>query len=189
MSLQYQTASATTMLHRKCQFTTTLLLLPAIWTMMFTRAMARPNLEALSAKQNGVSQLLLDGAWSTSGDEMFLQSRKSHQQRRNYMTKWPELQDIIVSFNNNEDGNIPKAGQSSIYFDSLRWLYAIPPNYISVDKRQNTADEDQSILPFKPFTWKEHNAKRNIQYMTPCYFKLCSMARQRNMHFTTKKNF
>ncbi|XP_019892083.2 uncharacterized protein LOC101889869 [Musca domestica] len=187
------------MLSRKCQFVMTIGLLSVIWTMLFTGAMARPNLDALLAKQNEVSQLLLDDFLmgnSNGGDKMFHGLKKYHPKQPNYLAKWPGLRDLVFTIDYDDD--ITTTLENSEFLERLRQLGDTQSNEYYDEIRQYNDDvatingsgssgsgnkAKAAKSPANQIIFKEHNTKKNVQYMSPCHFKICNMGRKRNARF------
>ncbi|XP_013102783.2 uncharacterized protein LOC106083979 [Stomoxys calcitrans] len=184
--------SSTTKLNRKCQFTTTLILLAVLWTMLFTGAMARPSLDALLAKQNDVSQLFLDDLLASgNGDKIFhgLKRHHSNAKQPNYLAKWPGLRDLVLTIDYDGDDDTASPMETAEFLERLHQLAGNPPYDLFDDIRDNSEDDGLDMgnnsakvlkSPNNQLNFKEHNTKKNVQYMSPCHFKICNMGRKRN---------
>ncbi|XP_073838533.1 CNMamide [Musca autumnalis] len=184
------------MLNRKCQFAMTIGLLSIIWTMLFTGAMARPNLDSLLAKPNDVSQLLLDELWveasngGAGGDKMFPELKKYPPKQSNYLAKWPGLRDLVFTIDYNDD--ITTTLENGEFLERLRQLSDTQSNEYYDEIRQDNDDvatisagskTKATQPPTNQIIFKKHNTKKNVQYMSPCHFKICNMGRKRNARF------
>ncbi|XP_061399783.1 uncharacterized protein LOC133335526 [Musca vetustissima] len=171
--------------------------------MLFTGAMARPNLDALLAKQNDVSQLLLDDLLMGNsnnggggGEKMFRGLKKVQPKQSNYLAKWPGLRDLVFTIDYDDD--ITTTLENSEFLERLRQLANTQSNEYYDEIRQDNDDvatikgggvgggSSKTKAPKSPanqIIFKEHNTKKNVQYMSPCHFKICNMGRKRNARF------
>ncbi|TMW52040.1 hypothetical protein DOY81_002892 [Sarcophaga bullata] len=194
---------SSTMKSKCCHRFTNILLLSIIWTMLFTETMARPNLDALFInKPNDLQQqqqqqqqqkqqqqqqdIFLDEMiTSTNSDKLFNKLRKYHRNQPNYITKWPGLRELITNFDYADNSSQEDSNEfwNSKFFERLRQLASLKTE--SYDSDDNMRDDSSDKSSSNQLTFKEHNTKKNVQYMSPCHFKICNMGRKRNARFLT----
>ncbi|XP_046808647.1 uncharacterized protein LOC111684061 isoform X2 [Lucilia cuprina] len=192
-------------LQRRNRQFTNILMLSIIWTMLFTQTMARPNLETLlsSKPTNDVVQeeqqqedlFLNEIMTNTNGEKLFNKLKRYHHNQPNYLNKWPGLRDLVLTLDYNDNNGLEESNEffNTKFFERLRQLASTNSDSYDEDVRE----ENTNLMPLKglksstalmsanQLTFKDHNIKKNVQYMSPCHFKICNMGRKRNARLFT----
>ncbi|KAH8379228.1 hypothetical protein KR009_003739 [Drosophila setifemur] len=137
---------------------------------------------------------LLDGNGNEDntyyGEQLKLQQQQQDQRQQQrlatFARKWPSLRDLLLmadyddfgaSQESNEQREIPSESRL------LARLHKLSDSGAGDELRYNVV-EDLTNMPVKKVvpghSLKEHNTKKNVQYMSPCHFKICNMGRKRN---------
>ncbi|XP_036220280.1 uncharacterized protein CNMa [Bactrocera oleae] len=160
------------------------LVLSIVW--LASDACASPLVNALAGipqygtRQQADKQLtLLNELFNNVNEEaLFSELKKYRRDQSNYLNKWPGLRDLALMADygevavNNEDGD-----------DN----YELP----SIEERLrqiSTNAIDGAVIAHdspagKKDTYKNQGVKKNLQYMSPCHFKICNMGRKRNARY------
>ncbi|XP_065361580.1 uncharacterized protein CNMa [Calliphora vicina] len=192
----------TTRCHRRRRQFTNILMLSIIWTMLFTETMARPNLESLLSnkptndvqhQQQQQQDLFLDEIMTnTNGEKLFNKLNKYHHNQPNYLNKWPGLRDLVLAMDYDDTNGLEESNEffNTKFFERLRQLASTKSEAYDEDIVRDE-NAETNLMPFKSLkssasvaanqlTFKDHNIKKNVQYMSPCHFKICNMGRKRN---------
>ncbi|XP_017059476.1 uncharacterized protein LOC108100211 isoform X2 [Drosophila ficusphila] len=116
------------------------------------------------------------------------QLKEQKQQRLpSFARKWPSLRDLLLTadyddFGVTQESDEPEATSSRL----LARLHKLGDNGGGDELRYNVVT-DLTNMPSKKVmpghSLKDHNTKKNVQYMSPCHFKICNMGRKRNAGF------
>ncbi|KAH8302082.1 hypothetical protein KR044_002525 [Drosophila immigrans] len=124
--------------------------------------------------------------------------RQQHKQPtsfNSYVNKWPSLRDLLLTADYEDDAvlannNLEESNErGQLGSRLLARLHRLGETGDGDEQqlRYNVID-DITAMPAKKqsegvqlgATGKQHNIKKNVQYMSPCHFKICNMGRKRN---------
>ncbi|XP_067648259.1 uncharacterized protein CNMa [Eurosta solidaginis] len=146
-------------------------------------------------QQNDMKQLLLNELLNNVNEDTLYNELKQYQrQQPNYLSKWPGLRDLLLMADYGDENDDSRDTDASFdaanlqFIERLRHLAANTVDGID-DERADIPPFVAPAMPFKkkqktaPAAYKDHGIKKNIQYMSPCHFKICNMGRKRNARF------
>ncbi|XP_020800082.1 uncharacterized protein LOC110177617 isoform X2 [Drosophila serrata] len=117
------------------------------------------------------------------------QLRQQQQQQRlpSFGRKWPSLRDLLLTADYDDFGVSQESEERGVDTNSrlLARLHKLSDNGAGDELRYNVVNELTNVPSKKVMmpgghSLKEHNTKKNVQYMSPCHFKICNMGRKRN---------
>ncbi|KAI8038991.1 uncharacterized protein LOC128259372 isoform X2 [Drosophila gunungcola] len=120
------------------------------------------------------------------GEQLKLQQQEQKQQQRpSFARKWPSLRDLLLTADYDDFGVTQEENEEPEVPNThlLAKLHKLGENGGGHELRYNLVNEltkmpIKKILPSHSI--KDHNTKKNVQYMSPCHFKICNMGRKRN---------
>ncbi|KAH8366139.1 hypothetical protein KR093_009693 [Drosophila rubida] len=139
----------------------------------------------------------------TSGQLLPLQKYQQPQRQRqphkqlpsfnSFVNKWPSLRDLLLTADYEDDAVLPanmeesnERGQMGARL--LQRLHRLGETGDGDEQVRYNVIDDVAAMPAKKQSedvklganGKQHNIKKNVQYMSPCHFKICNMGRKRN---------
>ncbi|KAH8263804.1 hypothetical protein KR038_006057 [Drosophila bunnanda] len=117
------------------------------------------------------------------------QQQQQQQQQRlpSFGRKWPSLRDLLLTADYDDFGVSQESEERAVDTNSrlLARLHKLSDNGAGDELRYNVVNELTNVPSKKVMvpgghSLKEHNTKKNVQYMSPCHFKICNMGRKRN---------
>nr|XP_043070003.1 uncharacterized protein LOC108120685 isoform X2 [Drosophila bipectinata] len=111
------------------------------------------------------------------------EQRQQQQLQRapSFVRKWPSLRDLLLMADYDDFGSQEEDVTESRL---LARLHKLSDNGGAGDQLRYNVVNDLTNVPSKKVvpshSLKEHNTKKNVQYMSPCHFKICNMGRKRN---------
>ncbi|XP_062135080.1 uncharacterized protein LOC133844830 isoform X1 [Drosophila sulfurigaster albostrigata] len=130
------------------------------------------------------------------------QQRQQHKQLpsfNSFVNKWPSLRDLLLTAdyeddvllptNNNNNNNLEESNERAQLGSRLvARLHRLSESGDGDDQLRYNVIDDMAAMPAKKqsenvklgIQAKQHNIKKNVQYMSPCHFKICNMGRKRN---------
>ncbi|EDV96749.1 GH15040 [Drosophila grimshawi] len=100
-----------------------------------------------------------------------------------FVNKWPSLRDLLLTADYDDSSSVESAERERYPLGSrlLERLHQLGDNG---EGFVNTLDDLTAVKSKKhnkvQSNSKQHNIKKNVQYMSPCHFKICNMGRKRN---------
>nr|NP_001261294.1 CNMamide, isoform D [Drosophila melanogaster]AGB93989.1 CNMamide, isoform D [Drosophila melanogaster] len=129
------------------------------------------------------------------GDQLKYQQQQQQQQEQKqqrvpaFARKWPSLRDLLLTVDYDDFG-VTQESEEQVAPSSrlLARLHRLGDNGGGEELRYNVVNEltnmpSKKVMPGHPL--KDHNTKKNVQYMSPCHFKICNMGRKRNAGFNS----
>ncbi|EDX08876.1 uncharacterized protein LOC6736419 isoform X2 [Drosophila simulans] len=126
------------------------------------------------------------------GDQMKFQQQQQEQKQQRvpaFARKWPSLRDLLLTVDYDDFG-VTQESEEQVAPSSrlLARLHRLGDNGGGEELRYNVVNDltnmpSKKVLPGHPL--KDHNTKKNVQYMSPCHFKICNMGRKRNAGFNS----
>ncbi|XP_017126771.1 uncharacterized protein LOC108145720 isoform X2 [Drosophila elegans] len=120
------------------------------------------------------------------GEQLKLQQQEQKQQQRpSFARKWPSLRDLLLTADYDDFGVTQEESEEPEVSNTrlLAKLHKLGENGGGQELRYNLVNE-LTKMPIKKIlpghSIKDHNTKKNVQYMSPCHFKICNMGRKRN---------
>ncbi|BFF98487.1 uncharacterized protein DMAD_06646 [Drosophila madeirensis] len=127
------------------------------------------------------------------GEQLKYQQQQQRQQQEqkqqrlpSFARKWPSLRDLLLTADY-EDLGVPQDSNERELVTSSRLisrLHKLSENGGGGEELRYNLVNDLTDMPAKKVvpsaSLKEHNTKKNVQYMSPCHFKICNMGRKRN---------
>ncbi|KAH8316713.1 hypothetical protein KR074_000028 [Drosophila pseudoananassae] len=117
-------------------------------------------------------------------DQLKQQEQRQQQQLQrapSFVRKWPSLRDLLLMADYDDFGSQEEDVTESRL---LARLHKLSDNGGAGDQLRYNVVNDLTNVPSKKVvpghSLKEHNTKKNVQYMSPCHFKICNMGRKRN---------
>ncbi|KAH8322898.1 hypothetical protein KR059_010167 [Drosophila kikkawai] len=127
------------------------------------------------------------------GEQLRQQQQQQQQQLQqrlpSFARKWPSLRDLLLTADYDDFGVSQESEERAVETNSrlLARLHKLSDNGAGDELRYNVVNEltnvpsKKVVLPGgRGHSLKEHNTKKNVQYMSPCHFKICNMGRKRN---------
>ncbi|XP_037937987.1 uncharacterized protein LOC119671431 isoform X2 [Teleopsis dalmanni] len=166
----------------------------------------RQDLGAYAARRNVPSQALLNELLANVNEDTVLNELNNYHppQQQNYLSKWPGLRDLLLASDYEEDNSENNEVLNSRFIDRLHRLATLSAqdsadartDYYTNDANDNESQHSQTDLTDPLLqnklkvpvteakaTFKDHGIKKNVQYMSPCHFKICNMGRKRNARY------
>ncbi|KAH8239841.1 hypothetical protein KR032_008666 [Drosophila birchii] len=122
--------------------------------------------------------------------EFSLSQRQQQQQQQrspSFARKWPSLRDLLLTADYDDFGVSQDSEEQAVETNSrlLARLHRLSDNGAGDELRYNVVNEltnmpSKKVMVPGGHSLKEHNTKKNVQYMSPCHFKICNMGRKRN---------
>uniref|UniRef100_A0A034WHB3 uncharacterized protein LOC105227112 isoform X3 n=1 Tax=Bactrocera dorsalis TaxID=27457 RepID=A0A034WHB3_BACDO len=162
------------------------LVLSIVW--LVSDACAAPMVNALAGipqygtRQQADKQLtLLNELFNNVNEEALLTELKKYRREQpNYLSKWPGLRDLVLMPDyadialNNDDGDDNYELPS--FEERLKQISTNALDGAEVAHDSSAVRKDNN-------TFKNQGVKKNLQYMSPCHFKICNMGRKRNARY------
>ncbi|KAM8709292.1 hypothetical protein ACLKA7_016148 [Drosophila subpalustris] len=164
-------------------------------------ALPRPHAVGALPTQLLYNELLLGTAPGNEDNMYYGEQLKQHPQQQqkqlsslnNFVNKWPSLRDLLLTADYDDNtvlSNLEESNErerSQLGTRLLARLHRLSENGDGDEQRYNVID-DMTAMPTKKQSEggrvgsnsKQHNIKKNVQYMSPCHFKICNMGRKRN---------
>ncbi|XP_016965053.1 uncharacterized protein LOC108034626 isoform X2 [Drosophila biarmipes] len=122
------------------------------------------------------------------GEQLRYQQQQQQEQKQlrlpSFARKWPSLRDLLLTADYDDFGVTQESDeQEAPNSRLLARLHKLGDNGGGDELRYNVVS-DLTNMPSKKVlpghSLKDHNTKKNVQYMSPCHFKICNMGRKRN---------
>ncbi|KAM7356305.1 CNMamide [Cochliomyia hominivorax] len=124
-------------------------------------------------------------------NKLYNKLKKYHHSQPNLLNKWPGLRDLVLALDYDDTNNLEESNEflNTKFFERLQQLASTKSESYDEDIRDYNLDanvvpsksmKSSASLSANQLTFKDHNIKKNVQYMSPCHFKICNMGRKRN---------
>lgn len=160
-------------------------LLSIVW--VASDACASPVVNALvgipqySTRQQADKQLTLLNELinNVNEDALFNELKKYRREHSKYLNKWPGLRELVLMPDYGEVADNTEDGDENYELPSIEaHLRQISTN--AIDGADGVAHDSAAS---KKEAYKNQGVKKNLQYMSPCHFKICNMGRKRNARY------